>query len=463
MIQRERVQRLNFKDVQQGRYVLYWMQAAQRAEWNHALEFAIDWANRLGQPLLACFGITDDYPEANLRHYAFMLEGLAETQGALAQRGVQLVVWHHSPEQTAVEVARDASAVVTDRGYTRIQRKWREHVAKHTPCSVVQVETDVVVPVKVVSKKEEYAAATIRPKIHKHLDAFLVPLEERDLGKDSLDIECDGLDCADPDAVLAQLDVDEGVGRQAFYLGGTSRAKARLEEFIAEKLNDYADARNDPSRGIWSNMSPYLQFGQISPLYIALQVQQARGRSRESKDAYLEELVVRRELSHNFVTYNPRYDSYRCLPNWASETLEEHKDDERETVYTARELEAAETHDPYWNAAMDEMRITGKMANYMRMYWGKKIMEWTNTPQYAFRVALALNNKYFLDGRNPNSFAGVAWCFGKHDRPWAERPIFGKTRYMSAGGLERKFDIDAYVRQVNDLRADAESGDSAET
>ena len=451
MIHRERIQRLNFNDPRDGDYVLYWMQASQRAEWNHALEHAIERTNERGLPLVALFGITDDYPEANLRHYAFMLEGLAETQAALRERGIQLVVVHQSPEQAAVEMATDAALVVTDRGYVRIQRRWRQHVARSVACPVVQVETDVVVPIKVVSRKEEYAAATLRPKLHRHLGRFMAPLKERKLRRDSLGLRIDSLDCSDPDGILGQLDIDRSVGRQGFYLGGTSRAKARLDAFIATQLDDYADKSNDPSLGITSDMSPYLQFGQISPLDIALRVRDAKGCVQASIDAYLEQLIVRRELSMNFVFYNPHYDSYRCLPDWARATLEEHRGDKREYVYTARQLEAAETHDPYWNAAMREMVLTGKMPNYMRMYWGKKILEWTRTPQHAFRTTLALNNRYFLDGRNPNGFAGVAWCFGKHDRPWAERPIFGKTRYMNANGLRRKFDIEAYVRQVNDL------------
>ena len=169
MIQRERIQRLNFHDPRDGDYVLYWMQASQRAECNHALEYAVEQANERRLPLIALFGITDDYPEANLRHYAFMLEGLAETQAALRERGVQLVVRHQSPEQAAVEMAEDAALVVTDRGYVRVQRRWRQHVAESVACPLVQVESDVVVPIKAVSRKEEYAAATLRPKLHKHL------------------------------------------------------------------------------------------------------------------------------------------------------------------------------------------------------------------------------------------------------------------------------------------------------
>ncbi len=198
-------------------------------------------------------------------------------------------------------------------------------------------------------------------------------------------------------------------------------------------------------------MSPYLHFGQISPLYVALQVTGARGIKATNQDAYLEELAVRRELSMNYCLYNPHYDSYEGLPEWAKKTLKAHRKDKREYTYTLKELEEARTHDPYWNAAQKEMVLTGKMHNYMRMYWGKKILEWSVTPEEAFRSAIQLNNKYELDGRDPNSFVGVAWCFGKHDRPWTERPIFGTVRYMNAAGLERKFDMAAYIRKIKSL------------
>jgi deoxyribodipyrimidine photo-lyase len=198
-------------------------------------------------------------------------------------------------------------------------------------------------------------------------------------------------------------------------------------------------------------MSPYLHFGQLSPLYLALQIKAAVSRLKKAQEAYLEELIVRRELAMNFINYTPNYDSYGCLSQWAQKTLKQHQTDKREYVYTRRQLEDAETHDEYWNAAMREMKITGFMHNYMRMYWGKKILEWSKTPQHAFRTTLAINNTYFLDGRDPNSYTGVAWVFGVHDRAWFERPIFGKVRYMAASGLERKCDIQGYVRKVNAL------------
>jgi len=204
-------------------------------------------------------------------------------------------------------------------------------------------------------------------------------------------------------------------------------------------------------------MSPYLHFGQISPLYLALQISTGPKSLREAQESYLEELIVRRELAMNFAHYTPRYDSFACLPQWARKSLIQHKNDFREALYTRKQLENAQTHDDYWNAAMREMKATGFMHNYMRMYWGKKILEWCRTPEYAFRTSLYLNNKYFLDGRDANSYAGVGWVFGLHDRAWFERPIFGKVRYMAATGLERKCDIKAYVQKVDHLESKAEA------
>ena len=453
-IDEDRIQPLNTGQIRNGDYVLYWMQASQRAHFNDALEYAIAQANDLGVPMLACFGLTDDYPEAQLRHYAFMLEGLAETAANLADRGVRLVVRQGAPVQVARDLAEPASLVVMDRGYLEHHRQWRRELADSVGCRVVQIESDVVVPVETASEKEEYAARTIRPRIHRHMARFLRPVDAIPLDHDSLAFDLAGMDLSDVDGVLSRLSVDRLVGRSEFFRGGRAEAIRRLDEFIDTKLARYADERSDPSLDIQSHMSPYLHFGQISPVEVALRVRDS-GAPHKDREAFLEELIVRRELAINFVTYNPCYALYSHLPDWALRTLEAHKDDLREVVYTAEQLEQAQTHDPYWNAAMMEMRRTGKMHNTMRMYWGKKIIEWTQTPAYAYRVALELNNRWFLDGRDPSSYGNVAWLFGKHDRPWKERPIFGTVRYMNAAGLKRKFDIEAYVRQVEALGSDA--------
>lgn len=445
MIQEERVEVLNSAELKKGKYVLYWMQASQRAECNHALEYAIGQANALGRPVVAFFGITDSFPEGNQRHYRFMLEGLGDAKRALAKRGIQLVVQRCSPERGAVRMSRDASLVVVDRGYLRIQRAWRQEGAAAMNCPLVQVESDAVVPVREASLKEEYSAATIRKKIRGKLASYLVPLKETQPLADSLALDFPSFPVEEVEQALSHLEVDRSVQPVRSFRGGSEEAARHLEIFLADKLGQYDELRNDPTRDALSLMSPYLHFGQISPLDIALRVSSSGAAGAE---AYLEELIVRRELGINFVFYNDRYDTFSSLPGWAVRSLKAHEQDPRPYLYSLRELEEGITHDPYWNAAQKEMVLKGKMHGYMRMYWGKKILEWSSTPQEAYQAALYLNNKYELDGRDPNGFMGVAWCFGKHDRPWGERNIFGNVRYMNAGGLKRKFDADGYVKLV---------------
>lgn len=428
--------------------MLYWMQASQRIEYNHALEYAIQQANELNKPLVVFFGITDRFPEANERHYHFMLQGLREVQAELRERDIQMVVQYQSPELGAVELSKQADLIVVDRGYLKIQRAWRDYVAARIDCPLIQVESDVVVPVETASRKEEFSAGTLRPKISLLLHSFLTPMEVGTPKFSSLQFEFDAFDISDVDRAITRLKIDHSVKKVRHYQGGTREAKRQLDIFISEKLDHYDELRNDPTLNYLSNMSPYLHFGQISPIDIALKVMEARSPGEE---AYLEELIVRRELSMNFCYYNPNYDNFDGLPNWARQTLIEHSHDPREYLYSLEELETGQTHDPYWNACQKEMVITGKMHGYMRMYWGKKILEWSKTPSEGMKIALYLNNKYELDGRDPNGFTGVAWCFGKHDRAWFERDIFGKIRYMNENGLRRKFDADGYVKKISQL------------
>jgi deoxyribodipyrimidine photo-lyase len=448
ILQQQRIKLLNIIVIQHRKYVLYWMQASQRAEYNHALEYAIQQANELNKPLVVFFGITDNFPEANERHYYFMLEGLKEVQSALQERHIKMVIRYQSPEIGAVELAKQAALVVVDRGYLKIQRTWRNYVAERIDCPLIEVESDVVVPVETASPKEEFSAGTFRPKITKLLPHFLTPMSENQPKISSLNFEFDVYDISDVEKAISFLKIDRSVKKVTDFHGGTSEAKKHLQNFIDKKLDHYADLRNDPTLDYLSNMSPYLHFGQISPLYIALKVMEAKSPGEE---AYLEEMIVRRELSMNFIFYNQNYDEFEGLPAWAKKTLMEHIEDPREYVYSLEEFEKAQTHDPYWNACQREMVITGKMHGYMRMYWGKKILEWTKTPAEGIKIALYLNNKYELDGRDPNGFTGVAWCFGKHDRAWFERNIFGKVRYMNDNGLKRKFDADGYVRKIGQL------------
>jgi len=456
VIEDTRVECLNGKAVNEdGKFVVYWMQQSQREAFNPALEYAARQANALDVPLIAAFGLDTGYPDANERHFAFMLEGLAETTTALAKRNIKMIASASSPPEVAVRLASDAALIVCDRGYLKHQRRWRKYLADNIDCRLVQVEGDAIVPVEVTSGKREWAARTIRKKVNGARDDYIRDLRPTILKRSSLPLHVTSdIDLRRWQRLLGTLDIDRGVAPVERFKPGTRAARRRLSQFLRKDLPGYADARNDPSSPQASELSPYLHFGQISPVEIAIKVKDAAGASDEDKEAFLEELVVRRELAINFVFYADDYDKYACLPDWAQKTLADHRNDDRPHRYTRRELENADTHDPYWNAAMKEMLATGYMHNYMRMYWGKKILEWSNTPEYAYRTALYLNNKYFLDGRDANSYAGVAWLFGLHDQAWAEREIYGKVRYMSAGGLASKFDIDEYVRRVDSLAKD---------
>jgi deoxyribodipyrimidine photo-lyase len=439
----ERISVLNDKEIIDGSYVLYWMQQSQRAEWNQALEYAIEQAQQLGQGVIVGFGLMEDYPDANLRHYTFMLQGLKEVKESLSKRKIKFVLQKGHPAQVALDIGKQASIIICDRGYLKHQRKWRKEVAEKSNCKVIQVECDAVVPVESASGKEEYAARTIRSTIKEQLQQFKVEVHHGTPPKSSLPLAVKGLELDNIEALLDELKVDNEPGPvTGFFKGGTSEAKKRFKKFLEQSYLNYNAHRSEPHKEDVSFMSPFLHFGQISPLWILNELKGKRGENRES---YEEELVVRRELAINFCYYNKQYDSLNSLPEWADSTLKEHKDDEREKVYTMEQLEQAETNDPYWNACMKLMKKTGYLHNHMRMYWGKQILTYTNTPQYAHKVALHLNNKYFLDGRDCNSYANIAWLFGKHDRAWAEREVFGKVRTMTQSGLERKINEEKFL------------------
>jgi deoxyribodipyrimidine photo-lyase len=444
-----RVRILNDATVRTGDYILYWMQSSHRTEDNPALRYAIERADQAHLPLIVYFGLWQSYPEANLRHFRFMLEGLAEVARSLESRGIRFVLRTESPDKGVCALAKNAAVVIVDRGYLRQQQSWYRSVAEQCRCPLVQIEGNVVVPVEMASQKEEYSAATFRPKITRLLDRFLHPAETGSPQRSSLSLDLPTLADESPEALLVPLTIDRTVPASGLFAGGTAEANRRFAQFLKNRLDGFAENRNDPGGDGGSDMSPYLHFGQVSPVTLALDAQEQGG---SGTPAFLEELIIRRELAVNFVRYNDHYDTFKSLPAWAQKTLALHQADQREYGYSLDELEQAATHDPYWNAAQQEMMKTGKMQGYMRMYWGKKILEWSKTPQDAYAAALHLNNKYEIDGRDPNGYAGVAWCFGKHDRPWGEREIFGMVRYMNAQGLERKFAMDRYLEKVRLVR-----------
>jgi deoxyribodipyrimidine photo-lyase len=445
--------------------VVLWMQQAQRTRANPALAHALAIGALLERPVTVVVGLTPAYPEATARAYAFMLEGLREVRDDLTRRGIGFTLGLGEPPEVALAAARHAAALVVDRGYLRHQRAWRARVAAEAPCPVVQVEGDAVVPVDVASGKAEFAARTLRPKLWRVLEDYLDPVPDAEPTRrwsgepaSVAPFEDVAPALADPVGLRGRLGVDERVAPvSAMFPGGERAAAERLRRLLDDVLASYADDRNQPQRDGVSYLGMHLHFGQVSPVEVLRGVRAAADPTGDARDAagvergaagFVEELLVRRELSLNHVERSEGYGTYAALPAWARRTLAAHADDPREHLYDDDALLQGATHDPYWNAAMREMRDTGYQHNYMRMYWGKKVLEWSATPEQAYERLLGWNNRYLLDGRDPNSYAGVGWVFGLHDRPWAERPIFGTVRYMNAAGLRRKADPDAYVRKV---------------
>ncbi|WP_205678719.1 deoxyribodipyrimidine photo-lyase [Aquisphaera insulae] len=434
-----------------GSCVVYWMQRAQRGVDNPALNMAIAVGNAAGLPVIAVFGLTADYPGAQRRHYRFLVEGLADAGADLARRGVSLIVRLGSPADIVPAFADEVRAafVVGDENPVRVGMLWRQRIARDLRVPFHLVDADVVVPSSLFPN-EEYAARTIRPKIHRVLDEFLRPLPEVSARHPWPEAALLRGEAIDADGLMARLRVG-GAAEVPGYVGGTREALRRLRRFARERLDRYARDRNEPTPYTTSELSAHLHFGHISPVTIALLARESDA-PEEDVAAILEELIVRRELSVNFVARNPNYDRLAACPAWALKTLADHAGDPRPVRYSARQLEEAETHDPLWNAAQKEVLLTGRMHNYLRMYWAKKILEWSPDAESAFEVALDLNDRYEMDGRDPNGYAGVAWAIGgKHDRPWPERPIFGTVRFMSYESTRKKFDSAAYIARVREI------------
>lgn len=446
---KDRVYKLNDKTFNsKGNYVLYVMEATQREDYNHALEFSIEKANELKKPLIVAFFITDQYRFSNQRYYRFMIEGILKTKKKIEERGIKFLLKKQKYAEGILNLEKDAVCIVLDRNYLKTQRNWRKEVAIKSNVAVYEVESDVVVPIQAISDKQIPYAYLYRNKIEQVINKYLKPVEKLNPEIKSLDIDIDGINFENTEKFLEILNIDKTVPTvEKYFIGGTDEAEKRLKIFIDKKLYKYKELRSDPTKDYTSNLSPYLHFGQISPLKIVLEILNHYDKDDENVKSFFNELIIWRELSRNYCWYNPYYNQYEGLPQWARETLEEHTKDKRDYIYTLQDFEDAKTHDPYWNAAQNELLLTGKIHNYMRMYWAKKLIEWTENPKLAFDIACYLNDKYALDGRDPNGYGGISWCFGTFDRPWQERKVFGKIRYMNDKGLERKFDMKEYLKR----------------
>jgi len=430
--------------------VVYWMSRDQRAEDNWALLHAQQLALESKQPLQVVFCLAPDFLEATVRQYGFMLRGLSATFAALGLKHISCTLLRGQPHETIPQwiSQQQAGLLVTDFDPLRIKREWKEKVlaAIDIPCH--EVDAHNIVPCWVASPKAEFAAYTLRPKLNRLLPEFLQEFP------DVLPHPYPGI-AAEPfpniESLLASLKIDHSVREVSWLTPGSVAAMSRLGSFIENSLPFYDTLSNDPTQDMQSQLSPYLHFGQLSAQRVMINILR-RYEKTPATESFLEELFVRRELADNFCFYNYRYDDPGGFHPWAQQTLAEHLDDVREYGYSREEFERARTHDAIWNAAQRQLLVTGKMHGYMRMYWAKKILEWSINPSVAMEIAIYLNDKYELDGRDPNGYAGIAWSIGGvHDRAWGERPIFGKIRYMNDKGLKRKFGIARYIEQVGSL------------
>ena len=427
-----------------GGPVVYWMQRDQRTDDNWALIYAQQIALHTNNSLIVVFNLVNNFEGAALRQYYFMIEGLKEVEQNLLKLNIPFVLLIGNPKEEIPKFLKvhNASILIADFNPLKITRRWKKEIFDLIDIPFYQVDAHNIVPIWQVSDKLEYAAYTIRPKINEKINEYLTDypllavMAESEVKKIAIKW----------DMIYDNLNVDKTVKIIKDIIPGSKAAENILINFI-NKLNDYDKKRNDPNSNYQSGLSPYLHFGQISAQRIAYTIKLIDC-NLESKEAFLEQLIVRKELSDNFCYFNTRYDSADGFPVWSKRTLLEHEKDKRDFLYVINEFEHARTHDKLWNAAQKEMVNTGKMHGYMRMYWCKKILEWTDSIEAAMEIAIHLNDKYQLDGRDPNGYAGIAWSIGGvHDRAWFERPVYGKIRYMNYNGCAKKFDVDEYILQ----------------
>lgn len=430
--------------------VVYWMSRDQRIDDNHALAYAAETARKKSLPLIVTFCLAPSFLGATARQYDFMLKGLEETTTAATERNIPFVILEGDPdiEMPAFLKRIGAGLLVTDFDPLRIKRLWRESVARMVDIPFHEIDAHNIVPCRAASNKREFSAATFRPKIKKLLSRFLTGVPDVERHSVSFGGTVDTPNWKD---IYNRLSYDTRVQPVPMVIPGSRAAHTVLASFIDRRLERY-HFRNDPNKKAVSGLSPYLHFGQISAERIVLDLMASPIADSDNAASFLEELIVRRELADNFCLYEPHYDTLEGAHNWAKTTLDLHRGDRREYLYSPDEFERAATHDPLWNAAQIEMAATGTMHGYLRMYWAKKILEWSDSPEAALATAIYLNDRYELDGRDPNGYAGCLWSIGGlHDRTWGERPVFGKIRYMGYEGCRRKFNVDAYIARMDNL------------
>lgn len=431
-----------------GKYIVYWVQTGLRIDYNYSLLYSINQANKFNLPLLVVFGLKDNYSFANIRQYQFLKQGLIEFKKNLENLGINFLIKKVNNFLELLDIFNQGVLLVSDFGYLKGQRLDRNKLLKKINIPFFEIENDVFAPINIISSKKIGFARNIRKKI---LDSL--PYFNKDFYLDTLKNKNKIIDqnINKIEKIFNQLKIDYSI-KPVNFIGGESEANFILDNFIKKKLFYYKKYKSDPNYDYQSNLSPYLHFGFISPVKIVNRILKQYSIKDDNVQSFFNELLVWRELARNFVYHEKNYDNWMNLPNWSIITLDKHANDKKEYIYDLKQLENGLTHDKYWNAAQKEMVLTGKMHNYMRMYWAKKVIEWTNDWRQGYQWLIYLNDKYELDGRDPNGYAGIAWSFGQFDHPWFERKIFGLVRYMNDKGLERKFKMKKYLIKINNLK-----------
>lgn len=439
-----RVYKINNFEIKQ-KPVVYLMQREQRVCDNWALIFAQQLALKIKQSFVVLF-FFDREEKINSRKLDFMLKGLEEVKKDLKDKNIGFKIILSTKKEFADYLKSfDTGCLVTDFTPLNEDKIFKDFLSSNLKAALYEVDSHNILPCRYVSKAQEYSAATLRAKIKILISEFLTEFPKlikhpyslkKPLKEEVLDFKC----------------IEDKTVKPITWLKPSfGEAKKELDKFIKEKLASYNLSRNDPNKDVLSNMSPYLHFGQISSQRIALEILKSDSLN-ENKEAYLEELIVRKELADNFCFYNGNYKNTESFPLWAQYTLKQHESDVRTYEYSPEEFENAKTHDKLWNAAQMEMAKTGKMHSYMRMYWCKKILEWSKDVKIAQEIAIYLNDKYSIDGIDPNGYVGIAWSIGGvHDRAWPDRNVFGKIRYMNYEGCRRKFDVELYVNTIKNI------------
>ena len=427
--------------------VVYWMSRDQRVSDNWALLWAQEEARIRSKGLLVLVCLVPEKPGGTGRQRSFMIGGLDYLSSRLRELNLGFVAFDRAPEEVLPPLLTrvDAHALVTDFEPLHPKQRCLDRLGDESVVPIFEVDAHNIIPAWTVTDKKEYAAYTIRPKINRLRDDFLTDirsLERHHFDWDGAQAISDLGPLIDGFKTLARF------GDEHWPHPGELEALKAAEIFVSTGLENYASQRNDPCAGAQSGLSPYLHFGHLSPQRLAFMVKKS-GWPVEITEEFLEELIVRRELADNFCLHEPGYQSFEGFPDWAKKTLDEHRNDRRQYIYALEELESAQTHEPLWNACQIDLVQSGKLHGYLRMYWAKKILEWTRDPETALKFAITLNDRYSLDGCDPNGYAGIAWSIGGvHDRAWKERPVFGKIRYMNEAGCRRKFDTAAYRSSV---------------